>query len=92
MARGEHYLPPRLLSLLSKKIAEPSPFKQAKLTKRELDVITYIARGHTYKEVAAVMGIVLRLLLLIVNGASEKLGIKTRVELIRWAVENKLLS
>ncbi len=92
VVRGEHYLPPKLLTNLAKEIATPNPFKQAKLTKRELDVVQYIASGSTYKEIARILGISEKTVATYRERAAEKLGIKTRVELVRWALEHKLLS
>ncbi len=92
VARGEHYLPPKLLSTLTKGITNPNPFKKAKLTKRELDVVHYIASGSTYKEIARILGISEKTVATYRERAAGKLGIKTRVELVRWALENKVLT
>ncbi len=92
VARGEHYLPPQVLTDLAKEIANPNSFKQAKLTKRELDVVQYIAQGSTYKEIANILGISEKTVATYRERAAGKLGIKSRVELVRWALEQKLLS
>ena len=92
VARGEHYLPPQVLTDLAKEIANPNSFKQAKLTKRELDVVQHIAQGSTYKEIANILGISEKTVATYRERAAGKLGIKSRVELVRWALEQKLLS
>lgn len=91
VSRGEYYAPARLLAELARDMAGPDPYRNAKLTSRELEVVTHIAEGQTYKEIASVLGISEKTVATYRERAAEKLGIKTRAELVRWALEHQLL-
>ena len=92
VARGEYYAPAKLLAVLAKEMAGPDPYRNVKLTKRELEVVRHIAQGRTYKEIASVLGISEKTVATYRERAAEKLGLKTRADLVRWALERKLLS
>ncbi len=92
VSRGEYYAPAKLLSELAKEMAEPDPYRNVKLTHRELEVVEHIAHGRTYKEIAHVIGISEKTVATYRERAAEKLGLKTRAELVRWALEQNMLS
>ena len=92
VARGEYYAPAKLLADLAKELAGPDPYRHAKLTGRELEVVEHIAHGRTYKEIASVIGISEKTVATYRERAAEKLGLKTRAELVRWALQQNLLS
>lgn len=91
VSRGEYYAPAKLLADLAREMATVDPYQKVKLTPREHEVVKHIAYGSTYKEIAERLGISEKTVATYRERASEKLGIKTRAELVRWALENNLL-
>jgi DNA-binding NarL/FixJ family response regulator len=91
VARGEYYAPARLLAELAREMAHADPFRQATLTKRELEVVRQIAQGSTYREIAETLGISEKTVATYRERASEKLGVRSRAGLVRWALEHGLL-
>jgi len=91
VSRGEYYAPARLLAELAREMAAGDPYRNARLTQREHEVVRHIAHGSTYKEIAEALGISEKTVATYRERASEKLGVKTRAELVRWALEHNLL-
>lgn len=91
VGRGEYYVPARLLAQLSRELAEQGPARPADLTEREREVVTGIASGATYREIAADLGLSEKTVATYRARASEKLGVRSRAELVRWAVERRLV-
>jgi len=91
VSRGEYYAPAKLLAELAREMATADPYRQVKLTPREHEVVKQIAYGSTYKEIAERLGISEKTVATYRERASEKLGIKTRAELVRWALEKGIL-
>jgi two-component system response regulator NreC len=91
VSRGEYYAPGKLLAELAREMAGPNPYKNAKLTERELDVVKQVAQGRTYKEIAKALNIGEKTVATYRERAAEKLGVKSRAELVRWALEHHLL-
>jgi DNA-binding NarL/FixJ family response regulator len=91
VARGEYYAPARLLAELARDMAQSDPYRHATLTKREIEVVTQIAQGSTYREIAEALGISEKTVATYRERASEKLGVRSRAGLVRWALENHLL-
>lgn len=87
VARGEYYAPARLLAELAREMAQGDPYKHVKLTGRELEVVRQIAEGSTYREIAEALGISEKTVATYRERASEKLGVRSRAELVRWALE-----
>ncbi len=73
-------------------MAGSDPYKNAKLTQREYEVVRQIAHGSTYKEIAEELGISEKTVATYRERASEKLGVRTRAELVRWALEHGMLN
>lgn len=91
LARGEHYLPHRLLyALIRQEVQTKEPGPEV-LTPRELEVVRAIAQGLTYREIAERMGISEKTVATHRERAAEKLGLKSRVDLARWATKHNLL-
>ena len=61
------------------------------LSDRERQVLQLIARGYTYREVAAELGISIKTVESHVSAVLRKLQLSNRNELTRWAVERKLI-
>lgn len=91
MSRGEYYAPARLLAELARELSGPDLYRNVKLTERELDVLKNIAGGCTYKEIAEQLGISDKTVATYRERAAEKLSLKTRAELVRYALHHNLL-
>ena len=91
VARGEYYAPAKLLAELAREMAQGDPYRNVKLTGRELEVVTQIAEGNTYREIAETLGISEKTVATYRERASEKLGVRSRAELVRWAIERGLV-
>lgn len=92
VVRGEYFMPPRILAGLAREIANPDPYRNVKLTKREQETVQRVARGETYREIAAALGISEKTVATYRERAAGKLGLKSRAELVRWALQHDLVS
>jgi DNA-binding CsgD family transcriptional regulator len=63
----------------------------SRLTPRELDVATLLAYGHTNASIGERLGISIRTVEMHRANAMRKLGTQTRAEVVRWALDEKLL-
>jgi DNA-binding NarL/FixJ family response regulator len=61
------------------------------LTPREREVLRHIARGYTYKEIAAQLTISVKTVETHVSSVLRKLQLSNRSELTRWATDRRLL-
>ena len=61
------------------------------LTPREREVLRYIARGYTYKEIAAELFISVKTVESHVSSVLRKLQLSNRRELTRWATDRRLI-
>jgi DNA-binding NarL/FixJ family response regulator len=61
------------------------------LTVRERETLRYIARGYTYKEVAAELHISVKTVETHVSAVLRKLQLSNRYELTRWASDRRLV-
>jgi len=91
VGRGEFYAPARLLAAVARDLVRRAPNDRVVLTPREAEVVRRIARGGTYREIAAALAISPKSVATYRERASEKLGVRSRAELVRWAVEHALL-
>jgi len=89
--RGEYYAPPELLAEVARLAGRPDPYKHARLTRRELEVVRRIAQGSTYREIAAALAISEKTVATYRERAAEKLGVRNRAGLVRWALERHLV-
>jgi len=91
VARGEYYVPANLLAQLVHGLAHPDPTRDVQLTTREEQVVTAIATGATYREIGTDLGLSEKTVATYRARASEKLGVRSRAELVRWALERRPL-
>jgi DNA-binding NarL/FixJ family response regulator len=91
VSRGEYYAPARLLEEVANETSRADPRRRVRLTRRETDVVRQIAQGNTYREIAEALAISEKTVATYRERASEKLGVRSRAELVRWALENDLL-
>jgi len=92
---GQSYVDPAmsrylLSSYVGGDVGEESPADV--LTKREQEVCRFLAMGHTNEEVAGALCISRRTVEAHRAAIMSKLGISSRAELVRFAVENGLFS
>jgi two-component system response regulator NreC len=85
---GESYLNPRLGARLA---AEPPPGPPDNLSEREVDVLRLIALGHTNTEIAQQLYISVRTVETHRGHISQKLLLSSRAELVRYALDRKLV-
>jgi two-component system response regulator NreC len=87
-AQGRTYLHPRLgARLAAQSIDEPA----SELSEREIEVLRLIALGHTNSEIAGQLFLSVRTVESHRAHIQQKLGLSTRAELVRYALDNKLL-
>lgn len=97
VGRGETYLDPALASALvdlalgkrgKKHTAVPA---EDVLSSREKEVLSFIAGGYTNKQIADTLVISIKTVETHKANIKEKLGLKKRSDLVRYALENNLL-
>lgn len=91
--RGELYIHPSM----TRALLAPSPAAPAdsnlveQLTPREIDVLRYIAQGYTNRQIADELCISVRTVESHRANLTAKLGLRGRVELVRYAREHGLI-
>jgi DNA-binding NarL/FixJ family response regulator len=91
VANGGSYLDPAITSkivdtLVSKPPASQTPTAAA-LSEREADVVRLIALGHSNKEIATQLSLSIKTVETYKARAMEKLGLSSRVALVRFALQ-----
>jgi two-component system response regulator NreC len=94
VARGEMYIHPSMtrafLNKPTKRKRAPSGAQES-LTPRETDVLRLIVLGYTNRQAAEELGLSVRTVETHRANLMGKLGLKSRVELVRWAADNDLM-
>lgn len=89
VAAGEAVFSPRLAGFVLDAFAAPGrqapPDELDQLTPREREVMRYIARGYTYREVARELVLSVKTVETHVSAVLRKLQLSNRHELARWA-------
>lgn len=92
VAAGEEYVHPRLgAALLSPSAAGHLVGPGGELSERELEVLRLVALGNTNAEIATELYVSVRTVETHRAHVQQKLGIKARAELVRYAREHGLL-
>jgi two-component system, NarL family, response regulator NreC len=86
---GEHYLNPRLGARVA---SEPPPGPPDGLSERELEILRLIALGFTNAQVAEELFLSVRTVETHRAHIQQKLGLSDRAELVRYALDRKLVS
>ena len=91
VSRGDIYVHPAMTRALFKDMtpaprAKDSPIEAP--TPREIDVLRYIAQGYTNRQTAEALSISVRTVESHRANLMSKLGLSSRVELVRYAKEN----
>lgn len=91
-AKGEVYLSPDVSRLVVKEEgrAEIKTVSQ-ELTNREREICKLLAEGHTVPEIATMIGISRKTVDVHKTRLMKKLDIHNRAELVRYAIQNKLV-
>jgi DNA-binding NarL/FixJ family response regulator len=92
--RGESFLYPSAIHTLVRDFIERADQRGDDfdlLTPRELEVLKLIAEGHTSKEIAALLVISIKTVDRHRTNMLEKLGMRDRVELTRYAIRRGLI-
>jgi two-component system response regulator NreC len=98
VARGEAYVDPALTRVMIEGYLEheanpaAAPIQSDGLTAREIEVLTLTAEGYTNKEIAAKLSISVKTVETHKAHIAEKLGMKSRVDWLRYAREHGLLA
>lgn len=96
LARNERYLQPTLAGALVHDYEHPPVQRRHDgvdpLSERERDVTTLIALGHAHKVIAEKLNISVKTVEAHRARILEKLALKTRADLVRYALERKLLT
>lgn len=86
---GQTYIYPTLAARLVEHKASRSG-TAVPLSPRELEVLRLVALGHTNQEIATRLGVGVRTVETYKSRICEKLGVYTRSEMVRYALEHKL--
>lgn len=96
VAAGETYIDPavagRLVSALARPPAAGPPHAEADLSDREAEVLRLIAQGHPIKQIAARLEVGVRTVETYKARGMEKLGLKTRADVVRYALHRGWLT
>jgi two-component system, NarL family, nitrate/nitrite response regulator NarL len=93
VAAGEKHLSPDVNSLLINNFTDKTRSNQTpleSLTKREREILILIAQGLTDKQIAEMVFLSPLTIITHRKNLLSKLGLKNKVELTRFAIENKL--
>ena len=92
---GDAVFSPRLagfvLDAFAMEPAQPLDPELDQLSPREREVLRYIARGYTYKEVGGELGISVKTVETHVSAVLRKLQLSSRYELSRWAADHSIV-
>ncbi|WP_088225201.1 response regulator transcription factor [Desulfosporosinus sp. FKB] len=98
VSRGELYIYPPMAGALLYQIVTPQTSEQRKvkrekgLSEREREVLKYLALGHTNQEIANLLHISVKTVETYKTRVMEKLDLRKRAELVRYAMENGLIN
>jgi two-component system response regulator NreC len=87
-AEGQTYLQPELGARMA---AEPPDERDHGLSEREVEVLRLIALGHTNNEIAEQLYLSVRTIESHRSHIQQKLGLTTRADLVRFALEHDLV-
>jgi two-component system response regulator NreC len=87
-SQGERYLPAAVSAGLSR---DPGEGETQALSPRETDVLRLMALGHTNREIGEQLELSVRTVETHRAHIQQKLGLTTRPELTRYALENNLI-
>lgn len=86
VARGATYVDAAIADKLLPSARQPHTDRGGDLTPRELEVLNLVARGYTNKEIASTLEVSVKTVETHKNNAMQKLDIRSRAELVRFAL------
>ncbi|HET9186037.1 MAG TPA: response regulator transcription factor, partial [Solirubrobacterales bacterium] len=89
--RGEPFLTPEAQRMLIKDVLERGSSGEEELTPREEEIVKLVAEAHTTKEIAAILHLSEKTVENHRANAMRKLGMRDRVELVRYAIRRGLI-
>ncbi len=89
--RGEPFLTPEAQRALIQDVLGESPSREEDLTPREQEVVKLVAEAHTNREIAAILHLSEKTVENHRSNAMRKLGMRDRVELVRYAIRKGLI-
>ncbi|MCB8816661.1 response regulator [Desulfosporosinus shakirovi] len=97
VSRGELYIyPPLAAALLYQMVGPQNPGSKEKtekrLSEREREVLKYLALGHTNQDIAELLHISVKTVETYKTRVMEKLELRKRAELVRYAMENGIIN
>ena len=89
--RGEPFLTPAAQQALIKDVLGQAAGRTDELTPREQEVVKLVAEAHTNKEIAEILHLSEKTVENHRSNAMRKLGMRDRVELVRYAIRRGLI-
>ena len=89
--RGEPFLTPEAQRALIKDVLGEATGRSGELTPREEEVVKLVAEAHTNKEIAQILHLSEKTVENHRSNAMRKLGMRDRVELVRYAIRRGLI-
>jgi DNA-binding NarL/FixJ family response regulator len=89
--RGEPFLTPEAQQVLIKDVLGGGEGREDVLTPREQEVVRLVAEAHTNREIAELLGLSEKTVENHRANAMRKLGMRDRVELVRYAIRRGLI-
>jgi len=89
--RGEPFLTPEAQQALIRGVLGEGEKREEELTPREEEVVKLVAEAHTNKEIAELLGLAEKTVENHRSNAMHKLGMRDRVELVRYAIRRGLI-
>jgi DNA-binding NarL/FixJ family response regulator len=89
--RGEPFLTPEAQRTLIRDVLERGAERSQELTPREEEVVKLVAEAHTNKEIAEILHLAEKTVENHRANAMRKLGMRDRVELVRYAIRQGLI-
>ena len=91
VAAGGEWISPRVAKVLVKSVRHEDKSATTALTDREMEVMELMAHGHKNEEIAERLVITTQTVKNHIRSIFRKLGVKTRVEAVLYAINNKLI-
>lgn len=89
--RGEPFLAPDTQRALIEDMLESDAEPEEKLTPRELEIVKLVSEAHTTREIAEILHLSEKTVENHRSSAMRKLGMRDRVELVRYAIRRGLI-
>jgi DNA-binding NarL/FixJ family response regulator len=89
--RGEPFLTPEAQRALIQDVLGEGSAREDELTPREQEVVKLVAEAHTNREIAAILHLSEKTVENHRSNAMRKLGMRDRVELVRYAIRKGLI-